>query len=80
VPAIAQRVDHRVLEVGAAPPGDEAVRLAVPLLAFEKGRDRLGEPFLHIDDGAVLIEDQRLDVASEHLGCLHDVVKQAKPG
>src|SRR5205807_979632 len=28
VPAIAQRVDHRVLEVGAAPPGDEAVRPA----------------------------------------------------
>jgi hypothetical protein len=73
VPAIAQRVDHRALEVGAAPPGDEAVRLAVPALAFEKGRDRLGEPLLHIDDGAVLIEGQRLDFASEDLGRFHDV-------
>src|SRR6266511_3123275 len=37
MPAIAQRVDHRVLEVRAAPPGDEAIRLAVPTLALEEG-------------------------------------------
>src|SRR5262249_56664432 len=38
VPAIAQRVDHRVLEMRAAPPGDEAMRLAVPTLALEERR------------------------------------------
>src|SRR6266511_3123277 len=37
MPAIAQRVDHRVLEVRAAQPGDEAIRLAVPTLALEEG-------------------------------------------
>ncbi len=30
VPAVAQRVDHRVLEVRAPPPGDEAVRASRP--------------------------------------------------
>src|SRR5262249_17554399 len=73
MPAIAQRVDHRVLEVRAAPPGDEAIRLAVPTLALEERRDRLGQPLLHIDDGAVLIEGQRLDLASEDLGRCHGV-------
>src|SRR5262249_61797564 len=65
--AIAQRIDHRVLEMRAAPPGDEAVRLAVPTLTLEERRDGLGQPLLHIDDGAVLVERQRLDLASEHL-------------
>src|SRR2546427_4892975 len=45
VPAIAQRVDHRVLEVGAAPPGDEAVRPAAPALALEKGVTASVSPF-----------------------------------
>jgi hypothetical protein len=71
MPAIAQRVDHRVLEVRAAPPGDETMRLAVPTLALEERRDGVGEPLLHIDDGAVLVERQRLDLASEHLGRYH---------
>jgi len=59
MPAIAQRVDHRVLEMRAAPPGDEAMRLAVPAIALEERRDRLGQSLLHIDDGAVLVERQR---------------------
>src|SRR5262249_12743002 len=73
MPAIAQRVDHRILEVRAAPPGDEAIRLAIPALALEKGGDRFGEPLLHVDDGAVLIERERLDVASEKFSRFHGV-------
>src|SRR5712672_259961 len=57
----------------AAPPGDEAIGLALPTFAFEKRRDRLGESLLHVDDRAVLIERQCLDVASERLGRLHGV-------
>ena len=37
VPAIAQGVDHGVLEMGAAPPGDEAVGRAGPGLALSSG-------------------------------------------
>src|SRR5262245_66287856 len=80
MPAIAQRVDHRILEVRAAPPGDEAIRLAVPTLALEERRDRLGQPLLHVDDGAVLIEGHRLDLASEHLRSCHDVSLQSREG
>ena len=71
VAAIAQRVDHRVLEVRAAPPGDEAVGVALPALPLQKRRDGLGQALLHVDDGAVLVERQRLDLASEDLEVFH---------
>ena len=73
VTAIAQRVDHRVLEMRAAPPSHEAIRVARPPLALQKGHHGLGEALLHVDDGAVLIERQGLDFASEDLGRFHDV-------
>src|SRR5256714_3455801 len=38
MPAITQRIDHRVLEMRAPPPGDEAIRLALPTLALEERR------------------------------------------
>ena len=69
--AIAQRIDHRVLEVRAAPPGDEAVRLAMPPFAFQEGRHGLGEPLLHVDDGPVQVERQRLDLALQHARSFH---------
>jgi hypothetical protein len=65
VSAIAQRIDHRVLEVGASPPGDEAVRLSAPAFPLQEGRDGFGEALLHVDDGAVLVESQRFDFAPE---------------
>src|SRR5262245_4258341 len=49
------------------------MRLAVPTLALEERRDGVGQPRLHIDDGAVLVERQRLDLASEHHGRCHRV-------
>src|SRR5271167_2018402 len=57
--------------IPAAPPGDEAVRLARPALLFEKRRDGCGEPLLHVDDGAVLVECQRLDLAPEDFRLFH---------
>ena len=52
----AERVDHRILEMGAPPPGDELPRIDIDVaLREERGRD-LGQSGLHIDDGAVLIE------------------------
>src|SRR5438876_820400 len=63
--AIAERVDHRVLVVRATPPGDETVRLSIPALPLQEGCDGLGEPLLHIDDGAVLVERQHLDFAPQ---------------
>src|SRR6516165_6414464 len=71
MPAVAQRIDHRALEMGAPPPGDEAAGLAMPALPLQKRRDRLDQPPLHIDDGAVLIERQRLDLALEDFRVLH---------
>ncbi len=79
VAAIQQRVDHRVLEVRAPPPGDEAAGLAVPALLLQERRDGLGQPFLHVDDGAVLIESQRLDLALEDLGAFHTCLSKAQP-
>src|SRR5262249_54282025 len=67
-------------EMRAAPPGDEAMRLAVPTLALEERRDRLGQPLLHVDDGAILIEGQRLDLASEHFGRCHGVSLRFREG
>src|SRR3546814_15994720 len=63
VAAVAQRVDHRVLEMRAPPPGDEAVRLVVPTLVLQERCGRLGVAALHVADGAVLVAHQRLDLA-----------------
>src|ERR1700730_11253866 len=71
VPAIAERINHRVLEVGAAPPSHETVGLAVPPFLLQKGRDRRNQSGLHIDNGAVLVECDRLDFALENFGMLH---------
>src|SRR5262249_60675890 len=78
VAAVDERVDHRIFEMGAAPPGDEAPRLAGPALAREEWRDELGEPALHVDDGAVLIEGERLDVAQVCHGDCSPAVGWAK--
>jgi hypothetical protein len=51
-------------EVRSAPPSDKAVRLVGPALLFQKRRDGLGEAFLDIDDGSVLVEGQDFDVAN----------------
>ena len=58
MPAIAQRVDHRVLEVCAAPPGNEIIGFSIPAFPFQERRDGLSKPLLHIDDGAVLVEGE----------------------
>src|SRR6516165_1527203 len=58
MPPITQRVDHRVLEVCAAPPSNEIIRLSAPALPFQERRDGLSKPLLHIDDGAVLVEGE----------------------
>ena len=69
--AIAKRVDHRVLEMRSSPPGDEAARLAVPAFLLQEGRHRFGEALLHVDDGSVLVERERLDLALENARLLH---------
>jgi hypothetical protein len=58
-------IDHRVLEVHAAPPGHEGVGIARPALPAEVRGDRLGESRLHVDHGAVLIEHAHLDPGSK---------------
>ena len=55
----------------APPPGDEPVRLAAPALLFEQGRDRLDQPFPHVDNGTVLVERQRLDLMFEGFASLY---------
>ena len=52
--------------MGAPPPGDETIRLAVPALGREKRCHGLDQAGLHIDDGAVLVEDERLNIAHRH--------------
>ena len=71
VAAVAQCIDHRVLEVCASPPGDEAIGIALPTLFLQKWRDRLAQALLHVDNGAVLIEDQHLDLALEDVRAFH---------
>src|SRR5262245_6127688 len=71
VATVAQGIDHRVLEVRAPPPGDEAVGITAPALLLQKRRDRLPQARLHVDNGAVLIEDQHLDLALEDVGAFH---------
>ena len=44
VTAIAQRIDHRVLEVRAPPPGDETVRVSGPALAGKERGHRGRQP------------------------------------
>ena len=78
VAAVAQRVDHRVLEVRAPPPGDEAVGLALPALLLQEGRHGLGQALLHVDDGAVLVEHQRLDLALQDVAYGRHVFLRAR--
>ncbi|MNC91645.1 hypothetical protein D3C83_79440 [compost metagenome] len=49
----------------APPPGDEAARLAFPALLLQERRHRIGKALLHVDDRAVLVEGQDLDLAPE---------------
>ena len=71
VTAVAQRVDHGVLEVRATPPGHEAVGLAVPALSLQKRGDDFGESFLHIDDRPVLVERQDFDFSLQDVDSFH---------
>src|SRR5262249_62412229 len=74
MPAIAQRVDVRVLEVCASPPGNEIIRLSVPALPFQERRDGLSKPLLHIDDGAVLVEGEDFYLAPQDINCLNHIL------
>ena len=67
MPAIAQRVDYRVLKVCASPPGNEIIRLSVPALPLQERRDGLSKPLLHIDDGAVLVESEGFYLAPQDI-------------
>ena len=66
-----QRIDHRVLEVGAPPPGDDGAGIAAPPLGFQERGDVGGEPALHVDDRAVLVEHDDLDAALERFDVCH---------
>ena len=50
-------VNHRTFEVGTPPPRNEAVGITGPALIFEERGHRFRQPTLHVDDGAVLVED-----------------------
>jgi hypothetical protein len=56
VVALQQGVDHGVFEMGAAPPGDEGVGIASPILGLEERGGEFAQTGLHVDDGAVLVE------------------------
>src|SRR5262249_796120 len=64
------------------PPGHEAAGVAAPALGLEERRHRLREALLHVDDGAVLIEGQGLDLALQDLRTFHHLVSKAghRPG
>jgi hypothetical protein len=47
----------------AAPPSNKIVRLSIPTLLLQEGRHNLSKPFLHINDGAVLVKRQHFDFA-----------------
>ena len=64
----------------AAPPSDETVRLSIPALLFQEGRDGLGKPLLHIDDGTVLVERQHLDFAPQNVRRFHHVSLRSGEG
>ena len=53
---VQQGVDHGILEMRAAPPGDEGTRVALPAFRLEIGRGGPGQSALDVDDRAVLIE------------------------
>src|SRR5215813_10444100 len=74
MPAITQRVDHRVLEVCASPPGNEVIRLSVPALPLQERRDGLSKPMLHIDDGAVLVEGEDFYLAPQDIKRLNHIL------
>ena len=73
VAAIAQGVDHRVFIVGAPPPGDETVGAALPAFGAQEWLRQFGKAFLHVDDGAVLVEHQSADFTAENFGTFHGV-------
>jgi hypothetical protein len=52
----------------ATPPGNEIIRLSIPALLFQERRHGLGKPFLHINDGAVLVKRQHFDFAPSAIG------------
>src|SRR5262249_42784343 len=59
---VQQRIDHRVLEMRATPPGHEGTGIAAPALLFqERSRDR-GKATLHVDNRAVLVEHADFDI------------------
>jgi hypothetical protein len=76
---VQQRVDHRVLEVRAPPPGDEIICIALPALALEEAGHGFAESTLHVDDCAVLVEHADLDGALEHLS-VHDGISITRTG
>jgi len=59
--AMQQRVDHRVLEMGAPPPGDERIGIAAPALGLQERRGNRHKSPLHVDHRAVLVEHADLD-------------------
>jgi pimeloyl-ACP methyl ester carboxylesterase len=69
--AARQGIDHRVLEVCPAPPGDEGTRIAAPPFRRQVRRCDLGEAGLHIDDRSILIEHANLDGGLEKISGGH---------
>ena len=45
--------------------------VALPALPLKEGGDHFRQSFLHVDHGAVLVEDENLDLASEPLDEFH---------
>src|SRR6266436_10372964 len=64
--AAEQRVDHRVLEMRASPPGDKGVGISLPAFRLQKGFCYLGKPRLHVYDRSILIEHTNLDRVFEN--------------
>jgi len=72
--AAEQRVDHRVLEMRASPPGDKGVGISLPAFRLQKGFCYLGKPRLHVYDRSILIEHTNLDRVFENVSNLHGQV------
>ena len=64
---VQERIDHRVLEVRAPPPGDERIRPPVPAFLLQVGRNHLGQALLHVHDRSVLVEHADLDLRLERV-------------